>query len=510
MIGEARSIPGSHKVVATAQAHHSYTTGSIMVVDNLKGLDGLGPITRVTPEVPFPEGGEAGRGSSGSFCNPWPLSEDVFLAAFQPDEQAWQGRVQRFNAYGIYLVDTLGGRELIHRDLDFSTFSPIPIRARPVPPLLPTYSNPAEKDGIFVVQNVNNCGRGEIPAGKARYLRVVGIIEQPAAGAAGRSAAANEIVKYVCGTVPIEPDGSAAFRAPAKEPLLFQLLDENYMSLMSMRSQAYLQPGERMGCVGCHEPTASTPAIRAPDPARIRTLTPPPWPANPDGFNFARTVQPVLDRHCIGCHGLSNEAPFSLVAAPGRFLQSYDNLIAKGGIKVAHRNGETHFSVPMDYGSHASKLAGMLLAGHPDKDGKMRVRLDPAGLERIVTWLDLNAQYSGDYSGRNRPERNKPDAAAETQLRDYLRGAGGPLAALAEQPVQALVNMAAPEESRALVAPLAAEAGGWGQAGPVFRSRQAAEYQALRRLVLKAAGRTEQARADTGRAAPPAEGRERQ
>ena len=53
--------------------------------------------------------------------------------------------------------------------------------------------------------------------------------------------------------MPVEPDGSAFFRAPAGIPLAFQALDERGMAIQTMRSLTYLQPGEQSNCVGCHE-----------------------------------------------------------------------------------------------------------------------------------------------------------------------------------------------------------------------------------------------------------------
>ena len=69
--------------------------------------------------------------------------------------------------------------------------------------------------------------------------------------------------KQVLGTVPVEADGSAYFRAPARVALAFQALDELGQAVQVMRSVAYLQPGETAGCVGCHEPrhTDARPSI---------------------------------------------------------------------------------------------------------------------------------------------------------------------------------------------------------------------------------------------------------
>ena len=50
MTGEPRLIPGSHKIVCTAMAHHGYTAGSIIVVDPELGQEGQVPITRITPD----------------------------------------------------------------------------------------------------------------------------------------------------------------------------------------------------------------------------------------------------------------------------------------------------------------------------------------------------------------------------------------------------------------------------------------------------------------------------
>jgi len=52
---EARPIPGSNKLMATAAPHHGMTAGSVILVDNSRGVDGLTPITRLTPDAPFPE-----------------------------------------------------------------------------------------------------------------------------------------------------------------------------------------------------------------------------------------------------------------------------------------------------------------------------------------------------------------------------------------------------------------------------------------------------------------------
>ena len=80
------------------------------------------------------------------------------------------------------------------------------------------------------------------------------------------------------GTVPVEADGSAYFRAPARKPLYFQAVDAGGRAVQGMRSVVYLQPGERRGCVGCHE-RPGTVLARPPDDGRRHGRRPPSSPA---------------------------------------------------------------------------------------------------------------------------------------------------------------------------------------------------------------------------------------
>lgn len=195
-----------------------------------------------------------------------------------------------------------------------------------------------------------------------------------------------------------------------------------------------------------------------------------------------RTVQPVLDRYCVDCHGLEKtEGDVNLLGErTGNFTASYESLLGKGGVKIAQRFAETYYSKPKDYFAHAGSLAPMLLEGHLDKDGKPRVQLDLASRQRVIDWLDLNAQFYGDYSF-NRIEDQRPTREGEQALREAIARRLGPK--IAAEPFAALVNMAMPSESRILRAPLAAEAGGWGRIAGGWANTDDAAYQEMARLV---------------------------
>ena len=125
----ARSIPGSHKLVATAAPHHGQAYGSLVLLDpQVPDDDGMGPVRRITPDVAFPES----QGGVEAYGTPWPLSEHYYLCVYD-DTINRGGR----GDYGLYLVDAFGNRELIYRDPEIAVASPIPFVPRKSPPAPP-------------------------------------------------------------------------------------------------------------------------------------------------------------------------------------------------------------------------------------------------------------------------------------------------------------------------------------------------------------------------------------
>jgi len=113
-----RAIPGSHKYVATAASHHGHAFGSLVLIDHRIEDDGaMSQLTRLTPEVPFPEStrGKGGIRAMQAYATAWPLSEDDYLCAYDP----------RCRNHGIYWIDADGNKELIYRDPAIPCLSPI-------------------------------------------------------------------------------------------------------------------------------------------------------------------------------------------------------------------------------------------------------------------------------------------------------------------------------------------------------------------------------------------------
>lgn len=119
-------------------------------------------------------------------------------------------------------------------------------------------------------------------------------------------------VKVVLGETPVQADGSAYFKVPARRPLYFQALDAHGHAVQTMRSWSTLQPGEVQSCVGCHESKNAAPPVAGGGGALAwrggaRDLEP--FYGPPRGFSFPREIQPILDRHCIRCHDQRDQAP---------------------------------------------------------------------------------------------------------------------------------------------------------------------------------------------------------
>ena len=402
---QPQPIAGSSKIVFTASAHHSITAGSLAIVDPTVARDGQTAITRLTPEIPFPEA--EGTNIGEYYSSPWPLSEKYFLVAYSPWPLVWEPGANRSNALGLYLLDIFGNRELLYRDLSIGCETPIPVAPRAAPPVLPNHPSEEDEAGEMTLIDVYQ-GLPGVPRGTIKELRLVQIFPKttPVAGSPPVGLAGEENGRAILGTVPVEPDGSARFLMPARRPILFQALDGDGFAQQTMRSVTYVQPGERVACIGCHEDRAAPPRSAAPPLALRRpasALQPGPLGGRP--FSYLEVVQPILQRHCVGCHD-GKKSPPDLTAAPAApFVKSYLSLCgdrdfwaagtspknaaealvprfgARNQIQVTPPGGR--------YGALGSRLIALLRRGHYD------VRLEPDDYRRLAAWIDLNAIFYG-------------------------------------------------------------------------------------------------------------------
>jgi len=503
MMVEATAIPGTHRVATTAQGHHSYNTGTTVILDTNKGENTEDAIEHITPETPYSES-PGGGWPEPHYSHPYAINAELFLVSRANHRVHNQGRVPPAADRGIYLIDPVFGRELIYEDPEIASFSPIVIRKRKRPPVMPSMVLPdSPKEGTVFLQNAYltrkaNDPDGIIQPGMIKALRVIALGVQPRAH---RTACSKfvpvEIPKKVIGTVPVDATGSAYFKAPSNVSLQVQTLDENGMAILTEKTLFYLQPGENRSCVGCHEPEGSSPVATA--MAKLRRLTPmalepSAGPQYRGGLSFMRTVQPVLDRYCISCHGLGQGKgaegvkanKINLIHDGATWPRSFNALVALGdhrvGLKsymggsVNHNPADRNISKPRRFFAYRNKISHMLVKNHGN------CNMDTDSYMRIIEWLDLNAQCYGDLFP-NKLEERRIDANAMKALRGYATRLFG--RKFAAQEDRALINVAQIDESRILMAPLAATAGGWGQIANGYRSKTDLKYVRMAALVNK-------------------------
>ena len=406
---EARSIPHSRKLVFTASGHHSLTAGSLCLLDPNAGVDGQQILTRLTPEVCFPE---IDGWPSTYYCNPWPLSESHFLTAWSPHPINFQGSGVDQRALGIYLFDAFGNVELLYRDPEITSQWPIPVRPRPRPPVHSAVANwDAPHEGRMLLLNVYS-GLDGIPVGSVKRLRIIAVPAktQPEMNTPSIGVTSEDPGKCVLGTVPVEDDGSASFRLPSGVNVFFQALDTDGVAAQTMRTVTYVQPKETISCIGCHEPRNAAPPVSRPiaasrPPSKIKPGPPGSWP-----LRFDTLVQPVLDKHCVSCHqpGGNEKAAARLDLTPAA---AYDSLTAYGGLRQqVYGKYTAGRSIPGAVIAADSQLVKHLRAGHQN------VKLEQDDWERLFTWLDTYAQRLGSFS----PDQEQHLTELKTKWKDLL------------------------------------------------------------------------------------------
>ena len=393
---EPRSIPGSSKIIFTASAHHAQTMGSLVLLDPSEGNEGDPPMTRLTPEVKFPE---IEGWPEEFYANPWPLSEQFHLVAWGREKGASQGQRRPPNSMGIYLFDAKAGRELLYRDPEISSMYPIPVKARPVPRVLASKSQPdTPQAGRYLLLDVNK-GLKKTPADGVKSLRIIAVPPKthPVMNYPDLGLTRDDPGKCVLGTVPVEADGSAHFVVPSGVLLFFQALDADGRAVQTMRSATYLQPGEVQSCVGCHEsrhtaPPAAPLALAAGRPAS--RITPGPtgsWP-----YRYDQLVQPVLDRSCVSCHGAGG-SPDLTAAKSYAALADSGKPSLRQQVMAGYRRGTSLEREELALGS--SLMARLQRPASP-----CATQLDADGWARLAVWLDLYGQRVGAYSAEQELE----------------------------------------------------------------------------------------------------------
>lgn len=407
----SRPVPGSaSQFVSIVGGHHDLAReGRLVLFDTSRGRFEADGVVQAVPGYGKPvepiilDG--LTRGRYPRSLHPYPLSDKYFLVASVPRAGA---------ARGIYLVDVFDNFLLLCAVKGREMMEPVPLRRTPRPPLVPSRVIEGSKDATIVMSDVyTGLGLAGIPRGTVKQLRISSydFAMRGMGGQVDRVGLDGPWdVRVIVGTVPVEPDGSAHFTAPAMVPLAVQPLDAEGKALQYMRSWLTCRPGEALSCVGCHETPGTAPpqqfaAAMRRAPSRIE-----PWYGPMRGFSFNREVQPVLDRLCIGCHNAATErkgrdgkAIADLTLRPDVHPQSAREnyvkaahfppayLTLKQYVRNATIESDAHMLTPCDYHADQTDLVRLLMKGHHG------VELDGEAWDRIITWIDMNAPAHGSW-----------------------------------------------------------------------------------------------------------------
>jgi formylglycine-generating enzyme required for sulfatase activity len=437
----ARPVPGHpSKVVGVVTGHHVGRVGELVVLDPALGrheADGVvqripGFGEKVEPVIMD----KLTQESWPKFLHPYPLSDKYFIVSCKPGPD---------DLWGIYLVDVFDNFVLLKETEGYGLFEPMPLRKRPRPPVIAEQVIADRADALLYIEDIyKGPGLRNVPRGQVKNLRLFTYhfaYPYKSGGQHRVGADGPWEPKILLGTVPVEEDGSAFFRVPADTPISMQPLDGQGMALQLMRSWTTAKPGEVVSCIGCHESQNAAPAgvgtiASSRQPSEIA-----PWHGPTRGFSFNREVQPVLDKHCAGCHdgsgsidlgrsdnkyivfGFRDPKPKLIegktkselaVDYAGVFEPSY--IALRSMVRVGGLESDLHILNPGEFGAETTELIQMLMKGH------YGVKLNAQDWERLYTWIDLNAPCHGTWHETLGAERIAEDHDRRFTLRKLYGG----------------------------------------------------------------------------------------
>ena len=506
---DAKPIPGSNKIVASFSPGHG--------VKDHAGIATVVSVDRGPDEPAAARALHKGR----LVKDPYPLSEDCFLAA--RDNQV----VLMDGAGNMEALYTLAGPGVIHE--------PRPIAARKREPVIPTRTKPEQATGrLFLADVYNGRNLAGVERGDVKKLLILELLPKQVNFSGGPdllSWLGTFTLERVLGTVPVEEDGSAYFELPADRSVLFVALDKDGLSVKRMQSFTSVRPGEVTGCVGCHEPREKTLASQG--AARLAALRRPPsaiepFEGFPDVLDFNRDIQPILDKHCVECHTYDKRDGKVILAGDlgPHWSHSFFSLFATRQVADG-RNGFGN-QPPRTIGSSASALLKKVDGSHYD------VKVSPREWRTLWLWIESSAPYAGTYAAlRNEKEMEAASSATaavfagarrvlarrcgqchdggnsidESRMplpftpdtKDRVKGVARPTAPyerlvfpndpIARFSPNILLNFTRPEKSALLLGPLAKEAGGFESCGEVFEDKNDPDYRGLLAAIEKGKAR---------------------
>ncbi|MBO4286901.1 MAG: PD40 domain-containing protein [Kiritimatiellae bacterium] len=507
---DAKPIPGSDDIVLIDSPGHGRTEhgGFLSVLSVKSGPDKRSNVRHIS------------KGNK-IWYDSWAFSPDLFMAT---------------DGDGVFLMNRRGETErLFGMPPEYTKFEGMMLGSRiseprPLMPhkrerLLVDRTDLASKTGEFYLENVmiSRSLQGVKP-GTIKKLMIMESLPKPINYTGGMDPltyGGSFTLTRQLGSVPVEEDGSAYFRVPALRPLFFIALDAEGRAVKRMQSFTQVMPGEKQGCVGCHERKTENTVHRVGTVSKA--LSRGPSEIDPSSLvfdvpDFPRDVQPVLDRSCVRCHNPDKRSGgVDLCGDRGpMFSLAYYNLIAHNQVYDGRNSSRSDWP-PYERGSGGSPLMEKISGKHHG------ATVTPADRKVIMQWLDTSAPYPGTYGAlgcgsiggyRQNKQMVNTDTfrpatvAAQEVIRRrcdtcHTSAMRLPHAVSDENGISfwtpnwndprltkwhrhMLFNLSRPEKSLFLKAPLAKEAGGLGmgkEGKSVFKSTEDADYKAILAMI---------------------------
>jgi hypothetical protein len=513
---QARPVPDSSLIVAALTPHNGQSVGAIAMIDPHRGKNNLEAIFNFTPEHPT----EMDQGLMKGPSDPWALSENVVLFANNAKEP--HGVIQiidRNNQRELVLADpeiSLYSPMLVKPRPVPPVISPVVEPGKPGRFFVQDVYNGltgVDRGTVAKLRVLEETTRiSGIPSG-GRWWNQAFLVSWQGA----------YTIKNFLGTVPVHEDGSAYFEAPPGRALYFQALDKEGRMLQSMRTFVQAIPGVTRSCVGCHETKEEAPAAKPANtlsmlknqdalfPVEQRqssaTLERSAGRTNPhnssehhfvstklseasnadaasaprssalhypaatiqseswgSGFvDYPTMIQPILDRHCVSCHGGEKDIAAGIDLSGGwtwAFNISYETLLKNtlsGFLNCVNEAVKTaEILPPLTHGSGAAPLTKLLFDGH----GERIPKLTREERELLLAWMDGNSNYYGTWNWSEQATCNmilSAGAALGGKMRQF-----GCVQCHSSEVGNDWINLQRPELSRILRAPLAKGEEGFG------------------------------------------------
>jgi hypothetical protein len=175
---------------------------------------------------------------SDGFHSLYPVDSQRIVVSYRPQV------AQRFTLHFFdQSAATLGPK--LCDELEYHAVEPVLAVVRPRPKTFVSLVDKSQNTGLIYCLNAN---MSNIDVGAQRRASVLQVADE----------------NVLLAEVPLAKDGSFYLEVPSDHPLRFTTLDQNGQVVRGPCAPIWVRPGEKHGCIGCHENRELAPENRAP------------------------------------------------------------------------------------------------------------------------------------------------------------------------------------------------------------------------------------------------------